>query len=278
MLLKQSVPEYLTNRKNIFVQVAFTALFAYIFINIYRPFGYDSWYKVEKWELIFASAGVVLAGMIVIILSRIILLRLKKDHEITFAMYIWFIVAEIIFMGGFFTSFEIFVLNDTRNPMFLMFNAIQNTSLILLIPYTVTILYFAWSDIQKKFESMVQQFRSPSDLFIPIKDDKGRLKATIKSSDLLFLESNDNYIVIYYLDNEKEKKMMIRNSLKNIEKTLRDYPVERIHRKYSVNLKSVKMMIKSTKGYDLIIKSPKSHSIPVSTSYQKRITELLNIK
>lgn len=278
MLMKQSVPEYLTSRKNIFVQVAFTTLFAYIFINIYRPFGYDNWYKPEKWELIFASAGVVLAGMIVIILSRIVLLRLKKEHEITFALYIWFIVAEIIFMSGFFTSFEIFVLNDNRKPIHLMFNAIQNTSLILLIPYTVTILYFAWSDIKKKFESMVQQFRSPSDLFIPFKDDKGRLKATMKCSDLLFLESNDNYIIIYYLDNEKEKKMMIRNSLKNLEKSLRDYPVERIHRKYSVNLKNVKMMIKATKGYNLILKSPKTHSIPVSNSYQKRINELLNIK
>lgn len=278
MLMKQSVPEYLTTQKNTIIQAAFTALFAYVFINIYRPFGYDNWYNAEKWELWFASAAVVLTGMIVIIISRIVMLYLKRSHEITIAMYAWFIFAEIIFMGVFFTSFEILILNDNRSPMKLMFNAVQNTSLILLIPYTLTFLYFAWSDITKKFEGMVQQFRSPTDTFIPFKDIKGQLKVTIKSCDLLFIESNDNYVNVYYLDNNKEKKLMIRNSLKNFEKSMRYYPVVRVHRKFAVNIQNVKMMLKASKGFEIIINSPQAHSIPVSDSYKKKVIDLLNIK
>ena len=277
-MFKQSVPDYLTTRKNTIIQIAFTTIFAYIFINIYRPFGYNNWYKVQEWQLLIASAVIVITGMVVIILSRIIMLRLKRSHEITLAMYIWFIIAEIIAMGLFYTSFEIFILNDDRHPLDLLFNAVQNTSLILLIPYTVSILFFAWSDIKKKLEQVVQQFRDPSEIFVPFKDEKGNLKITIKCSNLLFLESNDNYVNIHYLDNGKRKTYMIRNSLKQFESELKDYPVYRNHRKFSVNIKNVKMLKKERKGFELIMNSENEDTVPISRSYEKRIMELMNIK
>ena len=279
MLLKQSIPEYLTSSKNTIIQIAFTAIFAYVFINIYRPFGYDNWYEAKSWELLLASAVIVLTGMIVIIVSRVFMLRLKKSHEITFAVYIWFIVAEIIFMGGFYTSFEILILNDTRPPLSLLFNAVQNTSLILLIPYTLTTLFFAWNDIKKKFDSVAQQFRTPpEEMFIPFKDEKGKLKVTIKCTDLLYLESNDNYVNIHYNDKDKERKIIIRNTLKKYEKQLHDYPVYRVHRKFSINIKNVKLMRKGKSGYELLMDTDKEQVIPVSISYQKSIMDLMKIK
>lgn len=277
-MFKQSVPDYLTTRKNTIIQIAFTTIFAYIFINIYRPFGYNNWYKIQQWQLLIASAVIVITGMVVIILSRIIMLRLKRSHEITFAMYIWFILAEIIAMGLFYTSFEIFILNDTRQPLDLLFNAVQNTSLILLIPYTVSTLFFAWSDIKKKLEHVVQQFRDPSEIIVPFKDEKGNLKITIKCTDLLFLESNDNYVNINYLDKGKLKTYMIRNSLKQFESELKDYPVYRNHRKFSVNIKNVKMLKKERKGFELVMNSENEEKIPVSRSYEKRIMDLMHIK
>jgi DNA-binding LytR/AlgR family response regulator len=122
----------------------------------------------------------------------------------------------------------------------------------------------------------VQQFRSPSDIFIPLKDEKGMLRVTIKCSDLLFIEANDNYVNVHYLDNNKEKKLIIRNTLKRYENLLKDYPVYRVHRKFSVNIKNVKMLLKSTKGYELIINSEQGQVIPVSGSYQKRIIAIMS--
>lgn len=278
MTLKQSVPDYLITSKNIIIQIAFTTVFAYIFINIYRPFSYNSWYKIQEWQLLIASAVVVLTGMIVVILSRLIMFQLKKSHEITLAFYIWFVVAEIIFMGLFYTSFEMFILHDQRSPVWLLFNAVQNTSLILLIPYTLSILFFAWKDIKRKLEHVVHQFRDPSEIFIPFKDDKGNLKITLKSNDLLFLESNDNYVNIHYVDRGKRKVFMIRNSLKNYETELKDYPVYRNHRKYSVNIKNVKMLKKERKGFELIIDDMQEDKIPISRSYEKNIMDLMKIK
>jgi hypothetical protein len=278
MNLRQSVPEYLTTRKNTIIQVAFTTVFAYIFINIYRPFGYDDWYKISGWELLVASAVVVVAGMFVVLLSRILFFQLKKTHEITYALYIWFIVAEIFFMGVFYTSLEIWILNDERPPISLLFNSIQNTALILLIPYTISFLFFSWSDIKKRLEQTVSQFKEPTELFIPFRDEKGNLKITIKSSDVLYLESNDNYVNIHYSDREKRKVYMIRSSLKQYERELKDYPIWRNHRKYSVNIQNIKMMVKAPKGYELVMNSWGQEQIPVSRSYEKKIMQLLHIK
>lgn len=278
MNFRQSVPDYLTTKKNTIIQIAFTTIFAYIFINIYRPFGYDEWYKIKDWQLLIASAVVVITGMVVIMLSRIFMFQLKKSHEITYALYIWFIVAEIFFMGVFYTSFETFILHDERPAVELLFNAVQNTTLILLIPYTLSILFFAWSDIKKKLEQVVKQFRDPSEIFIPFNDEKGNLKITIKSIDVLFLESNDNYVNIHYSDNGKRKIYMIRNSLKQFETELKDYSLFRAHRKYTVNIKNIKMLKKERKGYELLLNTELEDRIPVSRSYEKRIIQLLSNK
>jgi DNA-binding LytR/AlgR family response regulator len=277
MYFKQTVPEYIITGKNTFKQVAFAALFAFIFINIYRPFGYDSLYsEIDKWLLTGASAVVVLCGMLVIILSRLLLLKIKKEYEITYAVYIWFIIAEIILLGGFYTSLEIFVLNDERSAFALLVNAVQNTSLILLIPYTLSFLFFAWSDIRKRFEKLLAQFRNPSDFFIPFADNNGNLKISIKNSDLLFLEANDNYVIIHYRNEEKRKKIMIRNTLKTYEQKLKDYPVIRVHRRFSVNIKNVKVLKREKRNYVLIMNDMHGDKIPLSKMYETKIIKLIN--
>ncbi|MBN1927489.1 MAG: LytTR family transcriptional regulator [Prolixibacteraceae bacterium] len=278
MNFRQPVPEYLTSRKNTIIQIVFTAFFAYIFILIYRPFGYDTLYETTEWKRMLALGVVVLLGMIVIILTRFGMFILKRNHEITLELYLFMIAVEIILLGGFYSVLERYIMNDQRSAVKLMTNAVQNTSLILLIPYIISILFFSWKDIKRKFDQIRSQFRDPSDVFIPFKDEKGVLRLTIKSSDLLYLESNDNYVNIYYNDNDRKKTFMIRNSLKNLDKVFRDYPVYRCHRKYSVNIQNVKLVRKAKKGYELVINLAGTGAIPLSESYEKKILDLLKIK
>lgn len=275
MNLRQSVPDYLTTNRNIFIQILFTSVFAYAFINVYRPFGFDNWYKISDLQLMIGSGVVVLSGMVTIILSRLLLFWLKKSHEITYALYIYFIAAEIILMGLFYTSLEIFILEDSRPPLNILFNAVQNTALLLLIPYVLSILFFAWTDIRKKLDQVLTQFKEPSETFIPFNDEKGNLRITIKLVDLLFLESNDNYVNIHFMDGEKQKVFMIRNSLKYFQFQLKDYPIYRVHRKYAVNIKNVKLLKREKNIYVLLINTYKEDNIPVSRTYEKEILELM---
>ena len=55
-----------------------TALFALVFINIYKPFSSTSWYKVSEFKFFVFSSLIILTGVLVVVLSRIILFHLGE--------------------------------------------------------------------------------------------------------------------------------------------------------------------------------------------------------
>jgi DNA-binding LytR/AlgR family response regulator len=271
MNLRQSVPDYLTNKRNTFIQIAFTSLFAYVFINVYLPFGVEEWYRVNSFEFRLISGAVVLLGMAVIIITRLIMFQLHKNHEITVALYCWIIIAEVVLLGLFFSTLEKLILKDQRPAFDLMLNATQNTALILLIPYLLSSLFFAWSDIQKRLERVRNQFRDPSEVFVPFNDEKGKVRITLKLIDIYYLEASDNYVNIYYDDSDKLRMYMLRNSIKNLDPELVKFSIFRSHRKYSVNKVNVKFLKKGKKGYELVMKDKNETVIPVSKTFQKNV-------
>ena len=52
---------------------------------------------------------------------------------------------------------------------------------------------------------MIHQFRDPKEVFVPIKDEKEKVRITLKLNDVLYFESTDNYVKVVYRDNEKIK-------------------------------------------------------------------------
>ena len=44
----QKIPSYIYGKQNIVRLILWTALFALVFINIYKPFSSTSWYKVSE--------------------------------------------------------------------------------------------------------------------------------------------------------------------------------------------------------------------------------------
>lgn len=278
MNFRQSVPEYFTTKRNTIIQIAFTSVFAYVFINVYLPFGVERWYNVDFLQFRLLSGVVVLLGMAVIIITRLFMFQFKKNHEITLAFYLWLVIAEVILLGLFFTSIEKLILKDERKAVVLMWNATQNTTLILLIPYLLSILFFAWTDIRKRFEQVYHQFRDPSEVFVPFRDEKGKVRITLKLADILYLESNDNYVNIFYHDTDRIKSFLLRNSIKNLDTELVRFSIFRCHRKYSVNKANVKFIRKGRKNYEVVLNDRNDTVIPVSLSYQKQVMSRLNLE
>ena len=61
---------------------------------------------------------------------------------------------------------------------------------------------------------------------------KGELCLSIKHSNLLYIESADNYVQIWYLNKGVVTKFMLRNTLKAMEETFEGTNVLRCHRSY----------------------------------------------
>lgn len=276
--LRRPLPAYHTTIGNITRLIVYTALFALIFINLYAPFGVESWYKVTRVELFFYSSLVILTGVLVVVISRIIMYHYSKRHPITLFQFILWVLAEILFMAIFYSLFEDLILNDKRSFDTLLKNSIMNTALVLLLPYALQWLYFSWKDQKVKLEAFKEGSPSEETIrnMIAFNDEKGIMQLSIKFDQLLYIEASGNYISIAYCHNYKMRKTLIRNTLKEIENAHPNSDLIRCHRSFIVNFSNVKLMRKTKEGLVLELEASEPIEIPVSKSYIDKVMQIFS--
>jgi hypothetical protein len=262
------IPSYLTEKGNIVKLIFFTAAFALVFINIYAPFGATSWFKVTQLEFLAYSSLVILTGVLVVVVSRILMHQYSKHNTISYTHYILWILGEVFCMALFYTFFEKIILNEPRNFLDMLKISIQNTALVLLLPYSVLWLYFSWKDKKIQLETLTrEQPTDNSKNMVPFNDEKGILRLSVKMENLIYLESSDNYVNIAYLNNGKLTKYMLRNSMKKIEEKFKETSIVRCHRSFMVNFEKIKVIRKEKDGLRLEFDVPQAIDLPVSKTY-----------
>ena len=273
--LNKTIPSYLNEKRNIIRMVIFTSLFALVFINIYSPFGVDRWFSLTSLEFLTYSSLVILTGVLVVVISRIIMYYYGRRHIINYFNYFTWIFAEIMLMSLFYALFEKFVLKDIRHFTELVKLSAQNTALVLLLPYSVMWLYFSWRDKKEQIERMEdrQSFSGNVRDMLPFYDEKSVLKFSIKKDSLLYLESSENYVTIFYLNKEKISKYLLRDTLKNMEEKFSGTEIIRCHRSYMVNFEKVKVIKKDKDGLKLELDNPSITDIPVSKTYADNVMQ-----
>jgi hypothetical protein len=266
---QKPVPEYLIVKKNIVRLIVFTSLFALVFINIYSPFGVDRWFNLTQLQFLTYSSLVILTGVLIVVISRIIMFQVCKRELISIWQYLFWIFTEVLFMALFYAIFEKIFLDDPRIFSELVKLSARNTSLVLLLPYSVLWLYFSWKDKQLQIDRMadIQSFASNPRNMIPFYDEKGVLKFSVKKENLLYLESAENYVNICYLNKGKVSKFLLRDTLKKMEENFAGTEIIRCHRSYIVNFEKVKVIRKDKDGLKLELDSLSDMDLPVSKTY-----------
>ena len=269
----QKIPSYIYGKQNIVRLILWTALFALVFINIYKPFSSTSWYKVSEFKFFVFSSLIILTGVLVVVLSRIILFHWGKRHAITVRAYAIWIVLEIFFMSLFYTIYTL-VLNPEREYMEVFNDSAVNTSLVLLLPYSVLHLYFSYKEKERQLRLLEENQTEAAvrQSVFSFYDEKNELRLSVKRSTLLYLESADNYVCIWYLNKGQLTKFMLRNSLKAIEESLADTNVLRCHRSFMVNFDQVKVIRREKEGVYLELGIEKVPDIPISKTYSEKVT------
>ncbi|HPI44967.1 MAG TPA: LytTR family transcriptional regulator, partial [Tenuifilaceae bacterium] len=223
------LPKYLTDKGNIVRLIILTAAFALVFINIYAPFGSETWFEITEWEFFAYSSLVILTGVLVVVISRIIMYQVSKRKTLLIWNYLVWAIAEVFFMALFYTVFEKFIIHDSRFILDLFKISAKNTALVLLLPYSVIWLYFSWKEKKNQLIKLTENPVSvdSSKNMIPFHDEKGELRFSLKMESLLYLESADNYVNIYYTDKDKVARFTLRNTIKRLEEAFKGTEVIR---------------------------------------------------
>jgi len=272
---QKPIPSYLNEKQNIVRLVLFTSLFALVFINIYAPFGADKWFNITRLQFFTYSSLIILTGVLVVVISRIIMYKVSHNHTILVWQYLLWIFAEVLSMALSYAGFEKLLLHDARLFPDLVKTSSRNTALVLLIPYSVSWLYFSWRDKKELIERLAEGKILPSGTrnMIPFYDEKGILKFSVKKENLLYLESAENYVSICYINKDKVSKYLLRDTLKKIEETFSGTEIIRCHRSYMVNFEKVKIIRRDKDGLKLGFDNQLVSDIPVSKTYINPVME-----
>ncbi len=278
--MDKKIPAFLLNRSNTTSMILFTALFALLFINLFQPFSSKDWYpNISDFKYFFFSSLIILTGMLVVVVSRLFIGVYSRKNEITYMKYIIWVTIEILSMSLFYAIFSYYVSQTGHERDFyeIFQKSVINTSLVILLPYSMAWLYFSWKEKTRELESLqksdpTSDTESPKKGTIAFHDEKGELKISIMLENLLYLESSDNYITIHYLNKEKIIHFIVRNTLKWMDENLSsDLPLVRCHRSYMVNLDRVKVMKKGKEGIILELDAMNTPDLPVSKTYYEKV-------
>ena len=276
MNLNTKLPGYLLGKYQLIGTVTFAVLFAVVFLNIYIPFSETAWFRLGDSVMFLKTLLFIAISICILIVSRILMYQSKKSYEMTYSGYIIWCIMEIIIISGFYTwtTVGIFPSNDeTRLEIYS--RAALYTAIALGIPYLIAGMYFAIIDKNNtirlmSYENVVtdEPVKAEAQQKITLFDNSGALKLSLNLENLFYIESDDNYIKVWYSDNKGElKQYMLRCRLKTVEENFKESGLIRCHRKYIVNIKKVSMLHKESDGYVLELCREEIPPISVTKTY-----------
>ncbi len=280
--MNKKLPLYLLEIKTNLQILAFIGIFSILFIIIYTPFTYSSWFisndNNHGIQFIY-SVITIIGGLLITTATRILLNFISKKNEITYLQYVFWNIGEIFLVALSYTAFTKFILNDPREFLDICRRAILFIPLLLLIPFTVSQLYLALKEKDKKLKKITESSEfssipvqtSDTDEIINFYDEKDALKLSVKKDFIYYLESADNYVNVFYKKNGKLTRFILRNTMKRVEEMLQQYGFARCHRSYIINLQKVQMVKKERDGFVIALDVEEIADIPISKTYTNDI-------
>ena len=288
--LYDQLPRYLLGKTQLTLTGVSAALFSLVFILVSVPYSQNVWFALG------GSAGfgytVIFFGIaaLVVLFSKRAMYSCRMSTDFTYLKYIVWNLAEIVTVSLLY-SFLTYegdkygILNLDNKP----FEALFFTSLVYVtisrgVPYVVCALYFAIDDKNKTIRMMnmadvagdleVQPHdRSRITLF----DNNGVMKLSIASRNLYFLESDDNYIKVWYMDSGSNlKQYTLRCRLKTVEESFEGSELVRCHRKYIINVEKIGILRAEREGYVADFDLEGLPVIPISKTYEQAVLARFN--
>lgn len=255
--------------------------FYFIFSVLYKPLGVHA-AEGFSYGLTMAFYS-CFSGAVTYVLIRVVSsLKWFSDKnnwtlfkEFTSILLILIGIGIAIYLMGF-----IIESSSERLNIATLLDSLMHALLIGIIPF----LFFTLINYPKLQISIYQENHkinksefNPAEVIVNISSQLKKESLKFLPDELIYAESDGNYVV-FFLEIEKQvRKEIIRNSINNIEEQLSGIPfVMRTHRAFIVNIKRVCLRQGTTLGYTLKLSGTESR-VPVSRNNTRKFNQLLTI-
>jgi hypothetical protein len=269
--------------KQLFKSAFLISIFVFGFLFFFAPFGLSN-SLIPLWKI---SLGYGLISFAVVsasaLLVKVLKLNEKFESRWTFGLELLANALNLFLIGignAIFSAY-IFEFNLTLSIFF----TFQIFTLGVGIFPVFFSLYFRFNKLERQFKveanlintSSKSERQETSDRLkiIEIHSELKSENFKLKLGDFIAAETLDNYINIYYLENNDLQKKTIRSTLLNLQRNFENYPnILRPHRSYLVNTFYIKNFTGNAAGLKLNIKHL-PFTIPVSRANVESIKELI---
>ena len=279
--MNKKLPSYLLGKSQIIGTITFSVMFAIIFLNIYIPFSDTAWFGLGQSDMFSGTLIFVFVSIMTLVISRTLMYRTKRLFELSYLEYILWCIAEIVLIGAFYTNLTVEITGGLQEREIEIFGrSIMYGFIALGIPYILAGMYFAINDKNNiirlmSYDNVVTdevQEQEATVQKITLFDNSGSLKLSVSINNLYYVESDDNYIKVWYTDSKGElKQYMLRCRLKTVEDSFKGSALVRCNRKYIVNIKKVSTLRKESAGYVLDLGNELIPPLPVTKTYTESI-------
>jgi hypothetical protein len=242
----------------------------------------------SEWKILLI-AGYGLVTCIVLILDTflvpLIFPALFKEEKWTVSKEILLLVCIVITIafGNYAYSVILTIVPWVGIKGFIIFTLF--TLSIAIIPIMGVIVISHNRLLKQNLEATVQMNRmigekkngrasTNNDLIITSENKNQTLE--IPASNLICIESEGNYVNSWYLEEGRIVRLLIRNTIKNIETQIQEAEnLFKCHRAYIINLSHIEKVMGNSQGYRLLVKYL-DKEIPVARNYSKSFREALS--
>lgn len=276
----KEIPKFLLDKRYLFGSVMFILTFSILFMTVYAPFSNTAWFSLADKSNLGNTIAFYIVALAILLVSKMLMNLYQKRIKFTYAKYVSWILLEIIAIASFYTYFTmIFMPEEGYSVSVILFKSLGCMLLIMAIPYTILTLYAAYRDKTEELQMLQYELSIANESsvaypsLVNLYDYNGALKLTINSDSLYYMESQDNYVKIYYENQDKLLSYMLRCRTKAIEESLLDTSMVRCHRSYIVNVVKINHIKKGGKARYIVLSNENIKPIPVSKSYFKNLVE-----
>ena len=276
-MYKNDFAFYNTTRYKLALCLSIT-IFFYLFLIFFLPFGIDNHNPNHQYTLSFLleifkfAIGVfIISTFNELALRSLFIKTTSLKNIIIWSVWTLVLLSTVTFyiynfLGGW---------HDYQLKSYLGF--LVNVSSVLIFPLIGVFFFFRYQSLQHKIEHILTTKEEiiDSNQLISFKGQGSKDEITLSVSNFLYGRAQDNYVELYYIEQNQLKKFLIRSSLRSLIDSINIITIKRCHRSYMVNLLHVKA-IKGANHEMRLLLDPFDSTILVSKSYKDSVLKHLH--
>jgi hypothetical protein len=255
-------------------------------LAIFEPFSFKLNSLGQLWVLIGFALTTMLVTSVAFVLLPLIFKRFYDPNKWTIGRILLNNVFILIIMGIGVVCYDYFIVMKQLPQYFPMgfWVDLFATLTIGIVPISIITIISQNNTLKRNLNrskeinqilsERVKTLSTNDDVFITL---KGSIKESIslKPEDIIYIESEGNYVNVYYKQDDKIMHRLLRSTTKQMEESLQNHAMFiRCHRAFIVNTNYISNTKGNAQGYQLTLYDI-SQEIPVSRTYLKSIKDAL---